>query len=121
MEGALVNYKAGPYQLDCTSEALDDEPIRPYRWCHNIAGLQFPPPQTAVDSTGTTQPENMRIGASTKASVRHILRRVRAHFALSYILIDLERSPSHTLLVHTVYTEREDSECDEKGYSGSLL
>ena len=48
VEGELVNYKAGPSQLDCISEALADGPSRPYCWCHNIAGLQFTPPQTAV-------------------------------------------------------------------------
>ena len=39
VEGALVNSKAGPSQLDCISEALDDGPRRPYRWYQNIAGL----------------------------------------------------------------------------------
>ena len=34
VEGTLVNSKAGPYQLDCISEALADEPSRPYLWCH---------------------------------------------------------------------------------------
>ena len=29
--GVLVNSKAGQSQLDCISEALDDEPRRPYR------------------------------------------------------------------------------------------
>ena len=48
VEGALVNSKAGPYQLDCISEALADGPSRPYSWCQNIAGLKFPPPHTAV-------------------------------------------------------------------------
>ena len=38
-EGALVNSKAGKSQLDCISEALADGPIRPYRWCQNIAGI----------------------------------------------------------------------------------
>ena len=44
VEGALVNSKAGSYQLYCISEALDDDPIRPYCWCQNIEGMQFPPP-----------------------------------------------------------------------------
>ena len=48
VEGALVNSKAEPSQLDYISEALDDEPSRPYCWCQNISGIQFPPPQTAV-------------------------------------------------------------------------
>ena len=44
VDGALFNYKAVTYQLDCISESLADEPSRPYRWCHNIAGMQFPSP-----------------------------------------------------------------------------
>ena len=121
MEGSMISSKAGPSQLDCISDSLADEPSHPYRWCHNIEGLKFPSPQTAVQRTGTTPPGNRRTGASTKADVQCILRRVRAYVVLNSILRELKRSPSHTLLVHTVYTEREDSECDEKGYSGSLL
>ena len=30
VEGALVNYKAGPSQLDCISEALADDTSHPY-------------------------------------------------------------------------------------------
>ena len=56
LEGGLVNSKAGPAWLDCISKALSDGPSRPYRWFQNIAGLLFPPPQTAVDRTGTTSP-----------------------------------------------------------------
>ena len=41
VKGALVSSKAGPYQLDCISESLDDEHICPYRLCQNIAGLQI--------------------------------------------------------------------------------
>ena len=48
VDGALVNYKAVTYQLDCISESLADEPSYPYRWCHNIEGLKFPTPQTVV-------------------------------------------------------------------------
>ena len=75
VEGALVDSKAGTYHLDCISEALADAPIRPYRWCQNIAGLKFTPPQKAVERTGTIPPGNRRIGASTKAAVWYILRR----------------------------------------------
>ena len=48
VEGEMFNSKAGPSQLDCTYEALDDEPSRPYLWCQNISGLKLSPPQTVV-------------------------------------------------------------------------
>ena len=44
VEEALINSKAAPYQLECISEALDDERSCPYCWCQNIAGLKFTPP-----------------------------------------------------------------------------
>ena len=64
VEGALVNPKSEPSQLDCIYEALADGPSCTYRWCQNIAGLQFHPPQTAVERNDTTPPGNMRIGAT---------------------------------------------------------
>ena len=39
VEGELLNSKAGQSQLDCISEALDDDPRCTYLWSHNIAGL----------------------------------------------------------------------------------
>ena len=39
VEEELVNSKAGPSQLDCIYEALDDRPSGTYCWCHNISGL----------------------------------------------------------------------------------
>ena len=75
VEGALVNSKARPSQLDFIYEALDDVPSRTYYWCQNIAGLKFPHPQTVVERKGTTPTGNRRIGASTKAAVWCILRR----------------------------------------------
>ena len=116
VEGSLVNSNAGPYQLYCISEALADEPSRPYCWCQNISGMQFPPPQTSVERTGTTPPGNKRIGEITKAYFRCILRRLHAHVALNCILGDLERSLSQTFPVHPAYAEREDSECGKQGY-----
>ena len=44
VEAELVHSKAGPYQLDCISEARADGIICPYCWCQNIAGMQLPPP-----------------------------------------------------------------------------
>ena len=107
VEGALVNSKAGPYQLDCISEALDDGPSRPYFWCHNIAGLKFPPPHTAVERTGNTPPGNMSIGESKKAAVCCILSWVRTYFVLNYIIRELERRPSQTLPLHPAFVMRE--------------
>ena len=75
VEGELVDSKSKPSQLDWISEVLNDGPSRIYLWCQNIAGLPFPFPQTSVESTGTTTPENRRIGASTNTDVRWILRR----------------------------------------------
>ena len=46
---------------------------------------------------------------------------MRAHVALNSILKDLERHPSQTLPVNLAYVEREERECGEPGYSGSLL
>ena len=43
LEGALANSKAGTYQVDCIYVALADGTSHPYCWCHDIAGLQFPP------------------------------------------------------------------------------
>ena len=73
VEGALVNYKSRPYQLDCISEVLDDGPIHTYCWCQYILGLKFPTPQIAIERTGTAPPGNSRIGASKKVAVRCIL------------------------------------------------
>ena len=100
LEGALVNYKAWPSQLDCISESLADWPSLSYLWCQNISGVKFTPPQTRVERTGTTPPGNRRIGARTKESVPCILRQVRAHVALKSILRDLELRPIQTLTVH---------------------
>ena len=70
-----------------------------------------------VERNGTTQPGNLRIEASTKADVRCILHPVCAHSVLNSIRRELERRPRQTLLVHTAYTEREESECGMQGYS----
>ena len=58
----------------------------------------------------------MRIGESTKAAVHCILRRVHAHVALNYIIIDLELSPRQTLPVHPAYADRDESDCVNQGY-----
>ena len=63
----------------------------------------------------------MSIGESTKGAVRCILYRVLTHIALKYILRELERSPRQNFPVHPAYTDREDSDCGEQGYSGRLL
>ena len=117
MEGAIVNSKAGKSQLECISEDLADGPSRTYHWCQNIEGLKFLPPQISAERTGTTPPGNRRIGESTKAAVRCILCWVCAHVSLNSILRDLERRPSQILPVHPTYSEREESECREQGYS----
>ena len=116
--GELVNSKAGISQLYCISEPWADGPSRPYCWCQNIAGIQFPPPQTELERTGTTPPVNRRSGASAKVAVRCILRWVRANVALNYILKELERRPSQTLPVHPVYTEREIVSAASRGILG---
>ena len=38
VDGELVNFKARPSKLDCTSEDLADGPSCSYCWCQNIEG-----------------------------------------------------------------------------------
>ena len=78
-------------------------------------------PAIVFPITGTTPPGNRRVGDSTKATIRFVLRQVRANVALNSILRELELRPSQTLSVHPAYSQREESDYGEPGYYGRLL